>query len=139
MGGEVSVVGLVSDYHVIEDIGVRVPKGVAVQVSADLALQSRDFYQALANNQIVVVGSAPALRAVGGSSEVDRLTKELATSKAQVEAHAERIEKLEADLEALRVVNLQLKEDMARAQTGSSGAGVSTAKNALRKLRQAAQ
>jgi hypothetical protein len=93
---------MVEDRHIIDDIGVIVPKGVLVTIPSELALQSTDLYRALSSQHVIRVHQPPVNN---GSSQIaehlqtiERLEGEIRRLKAQTAADAERIRKLEGDL-----------------------------------------
>lgn len=100
----ISVLGMVEDRHVIEDIGWIVPKGTVVTIPEELAVRSKDLYRALSSQHVVRATKLP-LNEV--SPEVARLRREnerlqgdVDRLQAQVSADFERISVLERDLSA---------------------------------------
>ena len=58
--GDVTVMGLVSETHIIEDIGIVVPRNVAVTIPADLVLLSKDLHRACSQGFVVYLHSTPS-------------------------------------------------------------------------------
>jgi outer membrane murein-binding lipoprotein Lpp len=98
--GDITVIGLVGEVHVIEDIGVSVPKGVAVTVPAELAVRSKDLYRALSQQfvyQLKKIAGGPAL-----SKETEALRAEVDRLRAQVVSLEARNAELETEAAGLR-------------------------------------
>lgn len=71
----ITVIGLVSGSHIIEDIRVTVPYQVAVQISAEMAHRSRDLGQDIQNKKVLQIRGALPAGAVfrgGGAVPVPR-------------------------------------------------------------------
>lgn len=69
----ITVIGLVSGSHIIEDIRVTVPYQVAVQISAEMAHRSRDLGQDIQNKKVLQIrGALPAGAVFRGGGAVPR-------------------------------------------------------------------
>ncbi len=93
MVGGISVVGCVTGTHIIGDINVVVPHRVAVFLTAEQVLRSKDLHRALQQGSIMKLDGGSALRSepVGVSAPAD------STRVAQLEAE---IKHLRRELEA---------------------------------------
>lgn len=60
MSGDVRVLGLVAGTHVLEDIGMDVPYGVTVSISAEKAARSKDLHRAISQRCIFALPSHPS-------------------------------------------------------------------------------
>lgn len=114
--GDMTVVGMVSDTHLIEDIGVYVPKGVAVTIPGHLTLISKDLHRALSQRHLFPLHNppttVPAMKASAGlaKEERERLEAEIQRLEAQNEALEARNALLENQVTALQLENHGLKE-----------------------------
>lgn len=69
----ITVVGLVSGSHIIEDIRITVPYQVAVQISSEMAHRSRDLARDIQDKKVLQVrGALPAGAAFRGNGAVPR-------------------------------------------------------------------
>jgi len=64
VSGDVRVLGLVAGTHVLEDIGMDVPYGVTVSISAEKAARSKDLHRAISQRCIFALPSHPSGPAV---------------------------------------------------------------------------
>lgn len=117
--GDMVVVGLVSDTHIIEDIGVMVPKGVAVTIPGHLCLISKDLHRGLSQRHLMLLyhppATLPAYRASSGlgKEEREKLETENQRLVSQNEALALRNVTLESQIDSLnREVTLLKAKDM---------------------------
>jgi len=62
--------------HLIEDIGVLVPQGVVVSISADQAYRSRDLWRAISQNLVFRLKSGPAPASMGTPQPLPDVTKD---------------------------------------------------------------
>jgi hypothetical protein len=113
--GDMVVVGLVADVHIIEDIGVTVPRGVAVTIPGHLTLTSKDLHRALSQKHLVLLHQPPStLLAVRASTslskeERDRMEAELQRLTSQNEALVMRNAALEKQVDSLQAELAGLK------------------------------
>lgn len=128
----VTVIGLVSGSHIIEDIRVTVPYQVAVQITPEMANRSRDLSRDIQEKKLLQVrGALPAGAVLRGNGAVPRPaaplslprktgteadTVELQKLRAQVaqltlelEASAEREARLKGSESQLQALNLGLQ------------------------------
>lgn len=69
----ITVIGLVSGSHIIEDIRVTVPYQVAVQIPAEMAHRSRDLAQDIQDKKVLQIrGALPAGAVFRGAGAVPR-------------------------------------------------------------------
>lgn len=105
---DMTVVGLVHDSHIIEDIGIIVPKGTAVAIPGHLTIRSKDLYRALTQRFIMQLHrlppSAHGAQAAGSLSQAEtaRLQDEVARLTNQNLALVARGETLETELASTR-------------------------------------
>lgn len=64
MTGDITVLGMTMGVFHVEDIGVMVPQGVIVTISARDALRSRDLWRAIAQNILFRLSSGPHMMVV---------------------------------------------------------------------------
>ena len=104
--GDMTVVGLVNERHLIEDIGIAVPKGTAVTIPGHLTIRSKDLYRGLSSRALMQLHRAPAPAAAqpGGISKAEeaRLRGEIEHHKAQAAAHEARADTLEQQVQELQ-------------------------------------
>jgi len=101
--GDMTVLGMVEDAHTIEDIGVRVPKGVEVTIPQRMVLLSKDLSRAIAQRFVVRVHETTPASQVGVSKgERSKFEFETQRLRAQVEALTGRNTLLEAQVETLQ-------------------------------------
>lgn len=101
--GDMTVVGMVSDRHVVEDIGVIVPKGVAVTIPGPMTLMSKDLHRAISHGALLRIHEPPtAVRASLPKEERDRYEGEIQRLSAQVDALMSRNRLLESQTETLQ-------------------------------------
>lgn len=99
VAGEIVVVGVITGTHIIEDIGIAVPHKVAVNISAELALRSKDLHRGIQQGKIFMLDGGSGIRAATTpTSDHNRV--------AQLEAENARL-KQELDAEKLRNQGLQ--------------------------------
>jgi hypothetical protein len=126
----ITVVGLVSGMHVIEDIRVAVPYKVAVQIPAEQAHRSRDLIQDTQDKKILQIqGALPAGAVIRASGVVPRLatpaqSRPPGASEAAVgelrDLRAE-VSRLNLELAASKPRELQLETLNAGLQTLNAG------------------
>lgn len=88
MVGGISVVGCVTGTHIIGDINVVVPHRVAVFISAEQVLRSKDLHRALQQGRIMKLDGGSALR--------------VESSGAPPSSDSTRVAQLEAEIQHLR-------------------------------------
>lgn len=104
--GDITVVGMVGETHLIEDIGVLVPRGVAVTIPGPMTLISKDLHRGISQRFLMRVYNAPSpLKIADGPSkeERERLETEIQRLKAQVQALEARNVVLEAQVDSLHL------------------------------------
>lgn len=114
--GGITVVGIVTGGHVIQDINTPVPHRVAVTIPADQVLKSKDLYRSLQQGKIFQLDGGMIAPDPGETmppndvqaKENERLRRQLADAKAQLaEAQAENkalrtvLERLEGQISAI--------------------------------------
>jgi len=118
MVGGLTVVGIVTGTHVLEDIQVAVPHRVAVYIPAEQALRSKDLYRALGQGRIfkldggfrsAPVGASPPptpsnelqLRNDELERENQRLRQDLGASERRNQGLQQALEALHGQLDAI--------------------------------------
>lgn len=111
--GDITVVGLVGESHIIEDIGVIVPRGVAVTVPGHMTLISKDLHRAISQRFLLRVHDAPAPSRAGlPTAERERYEAEIQRLLGQVSALEGRNTLLESQVDGLQkeLVGLEAKD-----------------------------
>lgn len=105
----VTVIGLVSGSHIIEDIRVTVPYQVAVQISPDQAHRSRDLAQDILDKKVLQIrGALPAGAVLRGNGAVPRPAAPLSVPRKVV------TEVDSAELQRLKTQVAQLSQDLSQ-------------------------
>lgn len=112
----VTIIGLVSGQHTIEDIRVDVPYQVAVRIPADLAQRSRDLSEALQQKKVMrLSGALPMGAVLSGGGMVPRAgaPRMLAPQVASRDDSGLKTEnaQLRQELEALREKERRLNQE----------------------------
>lgn len=102
---DITVVGLVHESHIIEDIGIIVPKGEAVTIPGHLMIRSKDLYRSLSMHTIMKIHQPPTAlqNSTVSKAEATRLQAEVARLLEQNSALTQRNKVVEADLDAAKV------------------------------------
>jgi len=110
---DITVVGLVSESHIIADIGVIVPLGEAVVIPGHLTIRSKDLYRSLSMHTIMRIHRAPVSSPndTVSRAEASRLQSEVARLLEQNSALDQRNKVVEADLDATRVELAKMKAE----------------------------
>lgn len=141
--GEVIVAGLVTGTHIIEDIGISVPHKVAVHISGDLALRSKDLWIGIQQGKLFKLDGGSAFhmspprapnpdtnRMAQLESENAKLRQELAVSQAREAGLQNLLAGLEAQIQGVAMAVGKLGEAPRFVQMVSPGAVAQVAQEA---------
>jgi len=102
MVGGITVAGLVTGTHVIEDIKIAVPHQIAVYIPADLAYRSKDLWRGISQRRLFQLTGGSGL-AVESNTKVLQVAPDM------------------GELEDLRIENKKLRQQLEEAQRQNTG------------------
>jgi hypothetical protein len=103
MVGGITVAGLVTGTHVIEDIKIAVPHQIAVFIPADLAYRSKDLWRGISQRQLFQLTGGSGLAVESNSRVLPPPSTDLEDTRAENK-------KLRQQLEEAQRQNLSLQE-----------------------------
>lgn len=123
MSEDVRVLGMVAGIHVIEDIGVSVPHGVTVPISADQAGMSKDLWRAVGQKKLFQwpQGTAPQHVAPNGHVRDDVLQERNRFLEERVRQLEEENRQLRATLDAALAQQDRLDRILGALEGGGRG------------------